>query len=174
MWRVSEVVRRIEETVVSVSTDVKQVTQTAANMSKRVDEIAVKLDRLETATKEKLHLDEARHLKDEVKSLIDDEADRNLPAEARKEIEYLLEKVKASGLKFTYDDHVRSASYYYAKLYAKYKIYAHTLDSAEDFIERVATRSVGGNPYSVIDGETRTPLNKWLAKHLQEARRQER
>jgi hypothetical protein len=92
------------------------------------------------------------------------------PPSAQTEVNYLLEFVATSGCDFN-----RNGSWYdsrraEAHLRHKYAVLAasNRINSAEDFIERAATKSsLSGQPYQVrCSGREVVPSNQWLREVL--------
>lgn len=89
------------------------------------------------------------------------------PADAKDEIDHLLQYVAASSCTF-----VRNGSEYPADkarehLADKYRFAAGRISSAEDFIEYLATKSsLSGEPYHVKCGKTDALSGAWLTAEL--------
>ena len=92
------------------------------------------------------------------------------PAVAQTEINHLLESVAASGCQF-----FRNGSWYEAKkaeahLRYKYEMLAagHQINTAEDFIEKAASKSsLSGRPYAIrCNGGVPVATNQWLREML--------
>ena len=91
---------------------------------------------------------------------------------AQAEIAELLTAVGTSGCTFIRNDEPGTASAARAHLERKYRYARKKLDSTEDFIERVASKSsMTGRPYLVeCPGEPRQPTREWLLDRLAEIR----
>ena len=92
-------------------------------------------------------------------------------AEVDTEIEYLLEYVAGSGCVFIRngDDHDAADAADHLRL--KYDRGRRYADTAEQFIDRLASESSWtGKPYSVTCGDTTEPSGDWLHRALAEYR----
>ena len=87
---------------------------------------------------------------------------------AQAEIAALLAAVGSSGCTFIRNDEPGTATAARAHLERKYRYARKKLDSAEDFIERVASKSSrSGRPYLVeCPGKPRQPTREWLLDRL--------
>ena len=173
LWRMSMVLYRIEESVVSVSADVQNVTRSASNIAARVDELVQRTARLEEKAEWAAGVDDLEAALDALAEVRREKQDGPVPItpQAEKEIKHLLRCIRSSGLEFVSAGKVRSAYSFYLHLYAKYLYYRKTVGSAEDFIAKVAIESIAGHPYFAIpkDGK-RVELKTWLADLLKRAR----
>lgn len=90
-----------------------------------------------------------------------------LSAEEDALIKGLLAAVRRSDLTFVRSGNEKSGLRMYGWLYSKYNMHKLLLDSADDFITQVATKSLGGDAYEIIekDGDRR-PLADWLSERL--------
>ena len=91
---------------------------------------------------------------------------------AQTEIAALLAAVGTSGCTFIRNDKPGTATAARAHLERKYRYVRKKLASAEDFIERVATKSsTSGRPYLVeCPGKPRQPTREWLFDRLAKIR----
>jgi hypothetical protein len=91
---------------------------------------------------------------------------------AQAEIAALLAAIGTSGCTFVRNDEPGTATAARAHLERKYRYARKKLDSAEGFIERVASKSsTTGRPYLVeCPGEERQPAREWLFARLAEIR----
>ena len=86
---------------------------------------------------------------------------------AEGEIRYLLSEIRASKAKFEYAGRPQSAMSLYARLYAKQRTLGKTLASAEDFVDKVASKSITGKAYHVTEpGGAKQELGDWLRAKL--------
>lgn len=163
---------RVEQSVRRVSADVEKITGTAADLSRKVDRIAEKMERFEQRARDSLQVEEAKHLMGELARLHgpqpEGRADPDAVAEA--EIHYLLETIRRSGYRFGHSDRTASANNYYLRFHGKFVLYKKTIKSAEDFIEKIGTKTMGGNAYYLLDGESKRPLREWLLEQLRKRR----
>jgi hypothetical protein len=91
--------------------------------------------------------------------------------EVDREIGLLLEKVAESGCDFERNGSVHSSTDAASHLALKYERGERYVDTAEDFIDRLATKSSwSGKPYWVICAVERTPSGDWLQGLLVEVR----
>ncbi len=164
---------RVEQSIASVSHDLEKMTGTGARISQKVDEIVEKLERLEEKTKSSLHVNEAKHIIEEITDLKNTRSEETIgPGDsAKKEIEYLLAAVKDSGFQFGHEaGKRRSAMNYYLRFYGKYKMYKKSLATADDFIDKVASKTIAGNSYYLIEDGKERPLGEWLRGILKKKR----
>lgn len=159
-------VRQLTVTIDAMSEHVAQVMATTARMSKHVDRVEERLrvlyEDLDIAGTATEAVDVALSLGGEAVEV---------EQRAEDEIKWLLGQIGSSKAKFAYDDKEKSSLSFYARLYAKYKVYRKTLASAEEFIDKVATKTITGKPYYVTEpGGERAELGEWLRAKL-EARR---
>ena len=91
--------------------------------------------------------------------------------EVELEINRLLEKVAESGCDFERNGSIHSSTDAASHLALKYERGERYVDTAEDFIDRLATKSSwSGKPYWVICAGERTPSGDWLQGLLVEVR----
>ena len=152
VWRTSMLVYRLEQSVVAVSADLEQVTGTMARVAGVVDRLTERIERLEKKAGDAVGMDELDMALDEIRDVRRglSDADEPFGPEVEKEITFLLRHIEWSGLRFEISGKYRSAFRSYLYLLAKFKVYRKTLRSADDFIDKVATRSMVGHPYYVI------------------------
>ena len=84
------------------------------------------------------------------------------------EIEFLLNRIGESENAFRYSRWTRSATTFELKLRMKFKLYRNSISTTEEFIEKVATRSMNGKKYYVVktpSGEE-IELADWLNREL--------
>ena len=91
--------------------------------------------------------------------------------EVELEINRLLEKVAESGCDFERNGSLHSSTDAASHLALKYQRGERYVDTAEDFISRLATKSSwSGKPYWVICAGERAPSGDWLRGLLAEVR----
>jgi hypothetical protein len=162
VWRLTALVDRADRTLAAISEDVKQTASTTARISRHVD-------RLEESARQALPISEAESLLDAA-AAVRGPAEGGLAPAAEEEIRHLLSCLRRPELRFEYSGGQHSAGRFYLQLCAKCQTYRRTLASAEDFIARVATQTITGHPYYVVqDGEKR-PLDAWLRAELEKHR----
>lgn len=88
-----------------------------------------------------------------------------------REIAHLLQCVGRPGLVYDYEGKQRPAEWVQMKLNAKAILLGNVFPSAEEFIDKVATRTGEGSVYHVTDGQAaKVELQAWLRARLQEYR----
>lgn len=145
-----------------------------ANAARKTDEAVARLARLEKTAEGVLGLDDLEATMDALNELRDQKhADpKKQSEECRKEIAWLLEHVGKSGLEFIHNDDRRSAAYFSTHLWIKQQFFKKTVGSAEDFIANVATQSLSGHTYQVIEKDgAKTELRVWLMRALEAQRK---
>lgn len=175
LYRLSMVAYRVETSITSISKDVQAVTSSAASLAEKVDRIVARLDAMEYQFKEELKIDQAKQFFDEVHEVRDLEKNNTgkLSESSKAEIQALLAEIKGSSLRFGHDGDEHSAYNYYVRLYGKYEAYKDALTSAEDFINRAGTKTVGGEPYyAILKSGEKQPLKDWLTERLKQLRAQ--
>lgn len=96
---------------------------------------------------------------------------RAVEPEAQLEINRLLEKVADSGCDFERNGSLHSSTDAASHLALKYERGERYVDTTEDFIDRLATKSSwSGKPYWVICAGERAPSGDWLRVLLAEVR----
>jgi hypothetical protein len=151
-------VDRADRTLQAISEDVRQTAGTTARIARHVDQI-------EERARQALPVSEAESLLDAAAGLRE-AAEGGLAPATEEEIRHLLSCLRRPELKFEYSGKQYSAGRFHLQLYAKYQAYRHTLASAEDFIARVATETISGHPYHVLEGDQKQPLDAWLRAQL--------
>jgi hypothetical protein len=173
IWRISMVAYQAEAAIVAISADVKQMSATGAQISEHLKHLDARLRSMEEKAADAINLDEIEHMIDEASELRNEDAVANSPLspDAEREIKHLLSHIRASKHRFTYSDENKSGWRFYLQLYPKYKAYDGALKSPEDFIEKVATKSIGGHPYNVVMDENHSvALSEWLTEELKSYR----
>jgi hypothetical protein len=173
VWRISMVAYQLETAIVTISADVKQMSSTGAQISEHLEKLDERLQSMEEKAAGAMNLKEVESILDEVDELSDDQSSPTGPisADTEREIKHLLSHITNSNHRFTYSDENKGGMRFSLQLYAKYKTYKKLLSSAEDFIDKVATTSIGGHPYQVvIDANQTVALRDWLTDELQEYR----
>lgn len=169
VWRISMVAYRMEQAVVEISSDIRVVTGTAADLAVKIDELSNRVARLAEKSSDAIGLDELETALDGIAELRRgrDEPTSTIDPRTEGEIRYLLDTaILRSGKRFEWSGKSRSAAGAYAYFLAKYKLYEKTLTSAEDFVDKVATRTLTGRPYQVLVDGRRQPLDQYLLEAL--------
>jgi len=172
-WRLTILVARLDNVTTAVSGDLKQITSGWAEVMLSLHDIKAGFDWVGQEAQDALRVDEAQNIVNEMASLSkeEDKGGKGPDARAEAEINYLLALIGDAELKIEYSGKEHSTLRMRLQLTEKYKAYKHTLVSAEDFISRVATKTIAGNTYYVIkkDG-TKTELASWLTELLKQYR----
>ena len=120
-------------------------------------------------------LDEIESVLDEVGRLRANDEAAELSPSAEAEIKRLLKSIRRSGKRFEWEGKTRTPRQCYLWLYSKFRMYRKSLESADDFIDKVATKTVTGNRYYVVHGDDeKQRLNEWLREVLAKHRQQDR
>jgi hypothetical protein len=99
-------------------------------------------------------------------------AQAKTPPEADREVQYLLEFVAASGCSFERNGSSHKAEDAADHLRLKYRRGGRYVDTAEHFIDRLASESSWtGKPYTVTCEEQVIPTGKWLHEALDQHRK---
>lgn len=176
IWRLSALAQRIEQTVSAISSDVELVASTAADLSQRIDILTAKIDALKQKSEDLIHRNEVESLVDQFNLLQEgySGSTEELSEESKREIKDLMSVIRKFEGKFRSDGEYVSPTWLYLKLQVKYKTYEPTIHSAEDFIDRVATKTLTSSNYEVVhpDGENES-LAELLRRNLRAYRRQD-
>jgi methyl-accepting chemotaxis protein len=148
---------RLEDTAVGVAAGANQVATAAANIAQRIDQLDGFAERL---------IDILPGASDAANPL----SGTPTTKEAQ-EISYLLTRIGEPALRYEYGNDKRDATWVRTKLALKYELFRDSVKSAEDFIDKVATRTHEGDLYYVIDAPgQKNELGPWLREILQEYR----
>ncbi len=173
IWQASMVLYRIEQSMVAMSGDIKKMTTTAGNIAADVDNIRERMVVLEKTTEDAVGWDDIMTVFDETKKVRESATKPATPLAKNVETEvyYLLKQITSSDKRFALIGRPSSGSFAGAYLLGKYKLYANTINSAEQFIDDIATKSITGNTYYVYTNETeKTPLADFLKNALKKYR----
>ena len=175
VWRLTTLTCRIDGTAAELSSDVAQVANTAGTIARDVEGLREEMRELKGKVAESLPVEEFKGAIDAAlaagKAITADSSELSPSADA--EIKALLRALLYSGMKYEDDGQERSVTRLWSRLYAKYRVMRKGLVSVEDFIDKVASTSVLGHEYYLIDetGE-RVLLEDWmldaLSRHRQE------
>lgn len=158
-----------EAAIIAISADVKQMSTTGAQISEHLQKLDARLQSLEAKAADAVNLSELEHVLDEAAMLRDENstAGGTLSPDAEREIKHLLSHVRHSKHRFAYANEDKGGMRFYLQLFTKYKTYEKVLASAEDFIDKVGTKTIAGHSYQVVVGdEESVALDKWLAEEL--------
>src|SRR5262245_10155945 len=173
VWRISMVGAQTENAIVTISADVKQMSSTGAQISEHLERLDDRLQSLEEKAADAMNLDEFENLLEEIdviRSTQPSTAGTTSPA-AEREIKHLLAHIRNSKHRFVYSDENKGGMRFYLQLYTKYKAYDNIIGSAEDFIDKVASKTIVGQPYQVVISPDQTiALNDWLMQELTQYR----
>ncbi len=171
LWRLSQAVFEAEKVLSTNASSVEQIAKTGARISEQIDRIMDRLEALEGRLDEVLPDEEIGSLVEELGNLKQGLSGEGAVRSASCEtvIDTMLERIGSSGLRFGYEDKEYSAFRFKTQLRIKYQTFKRTISSPEDFIEKVATKTINGRPYFVIteNGE-KQPLDGWLKSSLKE------
>ncbi|MHC5056901.1 MAG: DUF5329 family protein [Planctomycetota bacterium] len=158
-------VRRLTVTIEVMSEDLAQVMATTARVAEDVDRVEARIQTWYKSfggAKVAGAVDELARM---ARGLTGETVDRS--AAASEEVAYLISQVRTSKAKFEYAGREQSGMSLYARLYAKYKAYGNAITSAEDFIDKVASKSITGKAYHVTEpGGEKVELGRWLRAKL--------
>jgi len=164
---------QMEGAIVAISADVKQMSSTGAQISEHLQKLDDRLRAIEEKAADAMNIDEFEHLLDEIDVIRNGQPSTASAAspDTEREIKHLLAQIRRSDYRFTYSvlgsDKSKSGTVLYLQLYAKYKTYKNVISSAEDFIDKVATTTIGGEPYRVVINSDQTvALSDWLTDEL--------
>jgi len=160
---------RISVMLAAISDDVKKGVRTVAKVLEKVDALNERVEKLRKRLAPRI---------DEIESIIDavitlgKDAETPLAPAAEREIDHLFSRIGAPGLKFGHEGKTDTYSDTRLRfqLFAKYKLYKNSITSAEDFIEKVTTRTIGGHEYYVIEQGKKRPLAEWFREALKKRR----
>jgi hypothetical protein len=173
VWRISMVAQQTENAIVAISSDVKQMSASGAQISAHLEKLDTRLQSLEQKAADAMKLDEFENLLDEIDVIRNSQltAAGELAPETEREIKHLLAQIRASKHRFVYSDENKGGMRFYLQLYAKYKAYDKIIGSAEEFIDKVATKTIVGQPYQVVISPNETvELSDWLTTELNKYR----
>lgn len=173
-------VGRLNHLLDRISDDLAQSLATTARLSRQVDDVSARVESFGGKLKDAAKLDEVESALAEVASIRSSQREVGgkgvtLDADAMAEIRHLVACVARCDGRFEADGKSYSPRRLHMQLLAKRKVYEGSLASTEDFIERVAARTMTGKDYFVVlkDG-TRKSVREWLGEALREYRVQER
>lgn len=169
LWRISMAAYQIERMLSANQEDIRQVASTAAAISKKIDQITERLDNLENRVRDIVPLEEAENFFEGIGDLSRDLRAEEVPrsTSAEEEIQFLISQIRASDLTFGYGEKEISSRRLSFLIRSKNRMLGKSAGSAEEFIEAVATKTVTGKEYFVLDeGVEKTPLERWLTEKL--------
>ncbi len=173
VWRLTTVVQRVDHLLATVSEDLRQVAGTSAEISRDISAIRSEMAELKARADASVPIRELRSALDaalEMGASLKAESSP-LDAEAEGEIEGLLRSLLFSRMKYDYRGKQRAIALLYGKLYGKYKLMRNALSSADDFIEKVASKGLLGKAYYIVDADgNRHALRDWMLDKLEEHR----
>jgi hypothetical protein len=169
LWQLSVLVADIDRSVSDMAADMKQVTATAAAFSVRFDELGARLDRFEEAATALLDKDRLTSVEESAETVLQSAMSPkpNLDTGAQAEINYLLETIGQPTVRYEYRGKQRPPLWVRWKLEAVFRLYKNVITTAEDFIAKVATKTMDGYIYYVVDENgAKTELGSWLREAL--------
>lgn len=174
MWRVVIAVDRVAD-------DLEHVTAAADRVADRVDSVSERIENIEKKMGETFNAEEVRGLLAEAGRIGPEVVNGDGPNDTRTEaeIEYLFDALREADARYAFDDESHSPRRFVTKLRAKYRLYRGAIGTTEDFIEKIAARTVTGKPYAAIgtDGtieSVRDLLVRLLNKHREAAEKRRR
>lgn len=162
LWRISQVAMRVETVIAQNTEEITQIAKTAANVSKELDRAMQTIESLEESIRGSF---DPEMFQDMMATSVATEAEDGgkLAEQDAEAILALLDRIRESGLRFGYDNKEFSAHRMYVQLNIKFRTFRRDLASVDEFIDRVATKTINGHTYSVIEKDgTRKPLPEWL------------
>ena len=177
VWRIAMVFYRVEKAVETISSDVSEVTGAAARISRKMEEVIDRIERLEQKTGKVVTMDEVETLLDSAAALKSG-AGEKMSEETAAEIGRLFALIRTARGEYEYAGKIKSPLKFYGHVYAKYKAYRNAITSAEGFIDRCATKTITGKVYYLrmpkpggAEGEvTKRPVAEWLREELAKIR----
>jgi hypothetical protein len=169
VYRLSRVAYGVEQAVAGVSEDVQEVTATVATLCGDVAAMRTEIVALKAKAEDSVPYDEVESAFEEALALGQAmKADSSaLPPAAEAEIAALLKSLTTSGCTAEVGGRKQSVFTLHARLYTKYRLKQNTLTSVEDFIDQVATASMLGKTYYLVDKSgQRVELAAWLRDQL--------
>jgi hypothetical protein len=138
---------------------VYRVTYTVTSILDGIDRLVVRVESLEQKIDAAVPERELESFLDEVAVLQEGAGDESiqLKHDAEAEVRHLLRRIPFLAERYQYSGKNSSPLRFSAQIYAKYRTYRKTLTSAEDFITKVTTKTIGGNAYYAVqkDGSKR-------------------
>jgi len=174
VFRSATLIYRLEQSVVAVSSDVKEVASTAATLSQDVAAIREDIVNVKEKALDSIRYEEARHAIDEAIAFgaAAKAESSQLTDTAEEEISALLKSLVVSGCTAEVYGRKQSIMTLYGRIYGKYKLKQNVLTSAEDFIAQIASKSVLGNTYYLVDKDgEKSELSEWLTNRLKAIRK---
>jgi len=149
VWRLSVLVQRLDQSVVTLSSDVTNVTHAASDFTDMLLNPAQLVDELAP------------------------EQEPSINPVADAEIRYLMDCIGLPELRYQYGDDNRSAPWVQAKFWIKYRALSNDINSAEDFILKVASKTHSNKTYYIIQKNgNKTELSVFLTQALNKYRSQ--
>jgi hypothetical protein len=171
LWSLSMTLYRVERVLAATAGDIKRVAGTVAAVSARVDELNASIDRLAEAKDRLLDEERVQGLLASIREMSESGDDEPMSADAEEEIDSLLRAVRRSKMRFKIKDRDYGAFSFYLWLKGKKAVYPGDVGSAEDFIAKVAGKSITGRDYFAVDAEgNAVPLEDWLTHRLEDLR----
>jgi len=168
VWQLSQVVAGVQRSVMALSTNVQRIASEASDVTQRLDAVTEHLDGIEKAVVD-FGANKVEGLKDTAAEATHDVllGRSSMPPAAKEEVAFLLERILESGATFEYEGKGHSGAWMYAKMTAKLVLWRGSVSSAEDFIEKVASKTTQGELYQVVTADgARSELGAWLQRAL--------
>ena len=171
--RLAVLVGHTKGILVSISQDLKDVSNAAGIISRDVETLRSQINGIQNKIDRAIPDEKVTQAWRDAKSIKNGLTTDTtlLSGESRAEITELFALLSRSDLKFQRKKKTRPISYLHARLYPKYISMQKTLTSSEDFIAKVATHTILGNAYVVLDTNgTPHQLSDWLTLKLESIR----
>ena len=168
--------RRYNQLLERISDDLAETLATTAKVSRQVDKISLRVESFGGKLAGAVKVDEIESVLGEIASVRASRRESGetrvaLSPEARSEMGHLMSQVARCDGHFEAEGKTYSPRRMYLQLLAKKRVYEDSLTSTEDFIERVAARSMSGKEYFVAFGDgTRKSVAEWLREELEKRR----
>ncbi len=149
MWKATRIMTRLEASVSTVAS-------VTSNVSERLDGLSGRIEDIEGLAAGAVASANALSLAD---------------PKAAAEIAYLLGRIGTPENQYEYEGKRRTAAWVRTKLQGKAWLLRDAIESAEDFIDKVAATTTEGDPYYVLlPGGEKRPLRDWLTEGLHQFR----
>jgi len=173
LWRISMAAYQIEKMLAANQEEIHQVVKTAAAISEKLDAMKDRIERLEARAKDLLPVKETEALFEEMGEIVGRLRSEEVPkaASVEEEIEFLLGEIGGWGGELGYGDKEVSARRLSFLIRSKYRLKGKGISTAEDFIREVATETINGKRYFVVDENGgKVPFDEWLRARLESFR----
>lgn len=173
LWRSGRLVGEVHGTLVMMSEDLHDVSTMAGSMSRDVEQLRAQVVDIREKVDDLLPQDEWQNAMEDAQRIRDglSRSESALPAAEREHIETLLRRLSASDLQYETNGRLFPVEILWGRIHPRYLGMRNTLNSAEEFIDAVATRSMLGVEYRVVDLDgRRLSLRDWMLAELEKLR----